>query len=134
MEEIKKLKNLRKNKLAGFTRKKNSLQKLLEEDPSVDRLKEVLEDVRAAFHALEVAHDNFAAVVEEQVLDEEGDFLETPSSALESVESEVAVKIKQLNKAEKFEEARKQLEHHVNAFGSPSRIFTELSTAKDISF
>ena len=67
MEEIKKLKNLRKTKLASFTRKKNSLQKLLEEDPSVDRLKEVLEDVRATFHALEVAHDNFAAVVEEQV-------------------------------------------------------------------
>ena len=134
MEEIKKLKNLRKTKLASFTRKKNSLQKLLEEDPSVDRLKEVLEDVRATFHALEVAHDNFAAVVEEQVLDDEGDFLETPSSALESVRSEVAVKIMQLDKAEKFEEARKQLEHHVNAFGSPSRMFTELSTAKDISF
>ena len=77
-EEVRKLKNLRKNKLTAFTRKKNTLQKLLDENPSADRLKEVLDEVKDAFCALETTHDNYAAEVEEHVLDEEGDFLVSP--------------------------------------------------------
>ena len=124
-EEVRKLKSLRKNKLTAFTRKKNTLQKLLDENPSADRLKEVLDEVKDAFCALETAHDKYAAEVEE-----EGDFLESPSSSLETLKSGVASRIEQLDKEEKFRDAKKQLEHQINTFGSPSRCLVSLALLK----
>ena len=55
--EITKCKNLRKNKLSAFTRKRNQLQGLIDSRADSDKLNEVLLELKAAFSILENAHD-----------------------------------------------------------------------------
>ena len=100
-EEIKRLKNLRKTKLAAFTRKQNSLKSAIEVNPTAVRLKEILQDTRSAFSALEKAHEDYVVTVEEEVLDQEGDYLSVPQKSLDSLEIDAAVRLKALE-SEKF--------------------------------
>ena len=83
VEEAQKLKNVRKTRLAAFTRKRNSLSNLLDGIHTLEKLDEVLIEVKQAFQAVERAHERYVEVVAEEVLDTEGDFLLTPSVALD---------------------------------------------------
>ena len=51
-EQIKKLKNLRKNKLAAFTRKQKQLQNLLDTEASAVKLEEVYQELKETFRLL----------------------------------------------------------------------------------
>ena len=133
-EESKRLKNLRKTKLAAFTRKQNSLKLAIEVNPTVVRLKEILQDTRSAFSALEKAHEDYVVTVEEEVLDQEGDYLSVPQKSLDSLEMDAAVKLKALESADQYLKARLKFKHEVENFGSPSKRIVELSAAKEISF
>ena len=73
--EVQKLKNLRKSKLAAYTRKQKHLQGLLDNGSDAESLEEALADTQDAFTVLEEAHDKFVEVVDEEVLDAEGDYL-----------------------------------------------------------
>ena len=86
-DEAKRLKNIRKTKLATFTRKRNSLQNLIEGESTVERLQESIAEVRSAMRSLEQAHEDYAGVIEEAELDAEGDFLLIPSASLDSIET-----------------------------------------------
>ena len=110
-EESKRLKSIRKSKLAAFTRKKNSVVNLLEGTPSTDRLKEAILDVKSVFKTLEEAHEEYAASVEEEVIDNEGDFLESSHNMLDSLEMQVADKVKLLEDTDKYSKAKNQMEH-----------------------
>ena len=132
-DEAKKLKNIRKIKLAIFTRKRNSLQNLIEGESTVERLQESIAEVRSAMRSLEQAHEDYAGVIEEAELDAEGDFLLIPSASLDSIETNFANRTKVLNQADKHSSARLRLEHGVVSFGSPSKKLEELCAAKEIS-
>ena len=69
MAEILKLKNLRKAKLAAFSRKQRSCRSLLENSPGADSLKEALTEVKSAFTLLEQAHEDHISVIDEDTLD-----------------------------------------------------------------
>ena len=99
-EQAKKFKNLRRNKKTKFTRKHKHLLGLLEEDSTAEKLQEGFAELRGAFTSLEKSHDEYSAVVEESVLDEEGDYLEGPSVTLNEMDKKVASKVHQLRTAE----------------------------------
>ena len=126
-DEAKRLKNIRKTKLATFTRKRNSLQNLIEGESTVERLQESIAEVRSAMRSLEQAHEDYAGVIEEAELDAEGDFLLIPSASLDSIETNLANRVKVLNQADKHSSARLRLEHGVISFGSPSNKLEDLA-------
>ena len=78
---------------------------------------------------MERAHERYAEVVAEEVLDTEGDFLLTPSVALDEVEARMAVRVKIL----RSQEAKERLKQGVNGFAAPSKLILELCEAKEIS-
>ena len=90
MAEILKLKNLRKAKLAAFSRKQRGCRSLMENSPSADSLKEALSEVKSAFTLLEQAHEDYISIIDEDTLKNDGDYLETPSTALDALKIEVA--------------------------------------------
>ena len=55
-EAIKKAKVARKGKLGAFTRKHNHIQQLIDGGAPGAKLKEVYEELTAAFGALEISH------------------------------------------------------------------------------
>ena len=116
-EEIKKCKNLRKNKLSAFTRKSNHLQSLLDSGADGKKLEEVLLEVKSAYTAIESAHDDYSSVVDEEALENEGDFLETPSARLNSLDTKVSEKIKSLQDTEKAESSKNRLNLGIENFG-----------------
>ena len=132
-EEIKKCKNLRKNKLSAFTRKSNHLQSLLDSGADGKKLEEVLLEVKSAYTAIESAHDDYSSVVDEEALENEGDFLETPSARLNSLDTKVSEKIKSLQDTEKAESAKNRLKLGIENFGDPSKLISQLSSEKKIS-
>ena len=134
-EEVTKLKNVRRTKLAGFTRKSKSLLSLLDNAwVSTEKLEEVLGELKAAFRALEVAHERYSSVANEAELEAEGDYLEESSISLDDLDLKVASKIKSLETVEKFGSAKLKIEHGIDSFGTPSKVITDLSTAREISF
>ena len=68
--------------------------------------------------SLEQAHEDYAGVIEEAELDAEGYFLLIPSVSLDSIETNLANRVKVLNQADKHSSARLRLEHGVVSFGS----------------
>ena len=134
MAEILKLKNLRKAKLAAFSRKQRSCRSLLENSPGADSLKEALTEVKSAFTLLEQAHEDYISVIDEDTLENDGDYLETSSTALDALKIEVANMLARLLEADKFEKAKNQFKYGVENFGTPSKYISELSAAKEISF
>ena len=133
-DEVLKFKNLRKTKLAAFSRKHKSLKTLLESSPDATRLKEVLEEVKTVFKALEKAHEDYVSVIDEATLDTEGDYLDQPSNTLDTLETAIHQTIKRLESGDKFAKAKAKFRHGVENFGSPSKFITELTVAKEISF
>ena len=87
VDDTKKFKNLRKSKLAAFTRKNTHLQGLLDDGVGVAKLEEVFGELKAAYLALEAAHDSYVSVVDEDVLDQEGDYMDAPSQALNAMDA-----------------------------------------------
>ena len=122
-EEVSRNKNLRRNKMAAFTRKKTHLQTLLDNGTGIDKLKEVFEELKASYSILEQAHDAYAGLVEEAVLDEEGDYLGNPSESLNSMDLKVTERIAANIESEKSEDKRKELE----------RLKLQLKTALKVS-
>ena len=133
-EQIKKLKNLRKNKLAAFTRKQKQLQNLLDTEASAVKLEEVYQELKETFRLLEVAHDNYSAEEEEDILEEEGDYLDSPSTELNNLDAKVTQKAKSLRDTEKCLQVKAKFKARVDNFGTSSRLFTQLSEEKTISF
>ena len=138
--EITKCKNLRKNKLSAFTRKRNQLQGLIDSRADSDKLNEVLSELKAAFSVLENAHDSYACLVEENTLDEEGDYLAQPSESLNEMDAKVTDRLKEHREAEaesdtrnKIEQQRLKLRNEITSFGSPSVLISQLSSEKKIS-
>ena len=131
-EESKKLKNIRKSKLSSFTRKLKSIQGLLGGSPSQGELREALEEVKLAFKELEKSDENFTATLEDDELNQEEGYLDTPSNSLDTIKKNVADRIKSLDLAEKHNEAQRNLLHGINSFGTPSLMITNLSSAKEI--
>ena len=134
-DEVKKLKNLRKNKLAAFTRKHTQLSGLIDNDEvSAAKLTEVFAELKAAFAAVENAHDNYSCVVDEAVLDAEEDYLGTPSDNLNSMDLKVLARIQAIRDAEgvsahrkRIDSGRLKLKNSITNFGSPSKAMTEWS-------
>ena len=140
-DEIKKFKNLRKNKMASFTRKQNHLVGLLESGAVVSKLQEVFQDLKVAFKNVEEAHDNYSGVVEEEVLEAEGDYLLVPSTVLHEMDGKVTEAIRVLEAAgkdaadkERLSKAIEKFKHGVESFGKPSLLMAELSSGSKISF
>ena len=84
-EEIKKYENLRRTKLTAFTRKQNQVQNLVNSGADADDLNEALDELKKVYELVVSAHDDYVALVEEEVLDAEGDYLEVPSNSVETV-------------------------------------------------
>ena len=78
-DEIKKTKNIRRNKLSAFTRKHRNVQSLVDNGSDVEKLGEVLKELKLVFRDYESAHDNYSAVAEDADLEEEGDYLDASS-------------------------------------------------------
>ena len=140
-EDIKKFKNLRRTKLASFTRKQNQLQSFIDGTADANKLREVYAELRETYNAVENAHESYVSIVEESVLDEEGDYMEVPSNALHTMDVKVTEKISRLNVEENsaadrknIEEKKNKFKQSIEAFGSPSRLITQLSTGKTVSF
>ena len=139
-EEVSRNKNLRRNKMAAFTRKKTHLQTLLDNGTGIDKLKEVFEELKASYSILEQAHDAYAGLVEEAVLDEEGDYLGNPSESLNSMDLKVTERIAANIESEKSEDKRKELErlklqlkNSIESFGTPSKLLGQWKTEKSVS-
>ena len=132
-EESRRLKTARRMKLAAFTRKQKSLQSLLDSSVSQDGIKNELEELKKAFENLEEAHENYAAVLEDEEIDREGDYLEASSESLDSMKIKVSEKLKLLDSADKHVGAKVQFENLVRHFGVPSKVISDLATAKEIS-
>ena len=92
-DEIKRLKNLRKFKSSAFTRKQNQLQSLVDSNADGSILEEIYAELKTTFKAVEDAHEAYVCVVDENVLEEEGDYLAVPSAALNTL----FVKVKELS-------------------------------------
>ena len=126
-DKVLKFKNLRKTKLAAFSRKQKSFKGLLDSSPDTTRLREVLGELKTVFKALE-------KVIDEETLDNEGDYLDQPSNTLDALETAIHQTIKNLKSGDKFTKAKAQFRHGVENFGTPSKFITELTVAKEISF
>ena len=127
-EEVSGNKNLRRNKIAAFARKKTHLQTLMDNGTGTDKLKEVFIEFKAAYSLLEQAHDSYICLEEESVLDEEVDYLGGPSEALNSMDVKVIRHLANIFEAEKLEDKRKKLEqfklklkNSIESFGTPSK-------------
>ena len=112
-DEILKFKNLRKTKLAAFSRKHKSLKTLLDSSPDAARLKEVLEELKTVFKVLEKAHEDYVSVIDEETLDTEGDYLDQPSNTLDAVETAIHQTIKGLERGDKFSKAKAKFRHGI---------------------
>ena len=139
-DELKKLKNLRRNKLSAFTRKQKHLQSLVDGQSDKDKLVEVLAELKEALKVLEEAHDNYSAVVDESILDEEGDYLEVPTNLLNGLDLAVSEKVKELDSSiekaaeiEKLESLKLKVKNGMENFGKPSNLLSQLSSDKKIS-
>ena len=139
-DEATKFKNLRRNKLAAFTRKKTQLQGLVDKDTSASKLEEVHQELKAAFAAIEAAHDNYACVVDEADLEAEGDYLGPPSEVLHDMDDKVTRRLAVLNLAndasaqqKKVDQKKLKLKNSIDSFGTPSTLLTEWVSANSVS-
>ena len=136
-EEAKRSKGVRTNKMGNFTRKQKHLQKLLDAHTQVSKLKEAYTELNEAFNSLQTAHEDYVLLVDEQVIENEGDYLNGPAEVL----SDMDVKVSQAeNTADtaaskrKFDTSVSSFKAKIDAFGKPSENITQLSTEKTISF
>ena len=141
VDDVKKLRSLRKNKLAAFTRKQKHLSGLLETETDSNKLNEVFNELKAALGILEEVHDKYSAEEEENVIEAEGDYLEVPSQALVELDAKVASQVKKLEverNREAFQnhwdQSLAKFKNNIDTFGSPSKFLAELCTAGSISF
>ena len=139
-DEATKFKNLRRNKLAAFTRKKTQLQGLVDKDTSASKLEEVHQELKAAFAAIEAAHDNYACVVDEADLEAEGDYLGPPSEVLHDMDDKVTRRLAVLHLAndasaqqKKVDQKKLKLKNSIDSFGTPSTLLTEWVSANSVS-
>ena len=93
-DESRRLKNACRMKLAAFTRKQKSLQSLLDSSVSQDGIKNELQELKESFESLEKAHENYSAVLEDEELDREIDYLDASSESLDSIKIKVSDKLK----------------------------------------
>ena len=140
-EEAKRLKNLRKTKLTAFNRKQKNLQSHIEGSADIAKLQEAHLELKDAFKALEGMHESYVGVVEEAVLEEEGDYMESPSNNLHTMDTRVTERICKLREEENLASDRKMMDERKNkfklsmeAFGNPSKLITELSIGNTVSF
>ena len=110
-DESRRLKNARRLKLAAFTRKQKSLQSLLDSSVSQDGVKNELQELKESFESLEKAHENYSAVLEDEELDREVDYLDASSESLDSMKIKVSDKLKLLDSADKHVGAKVQFEN-----------------------
>ena len=92
-EDAKRLKNLRKTKLAAFNRKQKNLQSHIDGSADVAKLQEAHSELKDSFKALEGIHESYVGVVEEAVLDEEGGYMESASNTLHTMDTRVTERV-----------------------------------------
>ena len=67
-EDVKKFKNLRRTKLASFTRKQTQLQSFIDGTADANKLREVYAELKEAYNAVENAHESYVSTVEEYLM------------------------------------------------------------------
>ena len=109
------------------------MQSLLDEPCNLKELEEAHEGFKAAYESLEKAHENYAGEVDENILEEEGDYLLNPSNILNTLSSKVKKRIEEMHSAEKSSAVLNKFRLEVEHFGKPSELIEKLSQEKKIS-
>ena len=85
MADVSAKKRTRGIKSGTFTRKSTLALQLLE-NKVLDRSEQVVEEIKVAFRELEIAQDEFLAVVDEGEVAEESKYLDVPTGTMTSAE------------------------------------------------
>ena len=93
-------KKCRGNKMLSFTRRYNEFHDLVKAKVQRSLLKEAFDVMDRAFWDLKKSHEDYSLLVEEEIIDAEGDYLEEPFQLLRKAD---AVFCLVLNKWEKGE-------------------------------
>ena len=91
-EEAAKAKRVRGAKLGVFTRKCTHALQLIEND-AVDQFKDLQIEVRRIYADLERVHEEYVVLVEEAVMNEEGDYLGVHSASFIAIDSQISQKL-----------------------------------------
>ena len=132
-DEAKRYKNLRKVKLAAFTRKHKSLQGLLDAEENAERLEESLRELHEAFKVAEKANDDYVAIIEEDELETELGYMDAPTTTLETLTNKVKDRLKSLKDSERSTAVQSKFKLGIQNFGTPSVLITQLSSENKIS-
>ena len=89
VDENKRAKVTRTNKLSAFTRKKNHLKQLLDGGAQSVKLEEVYRELLDAFKILEQAQEEFMLIVDEDNMADEAAYLDEPSEILSQFDLQV---------------------------------------------
>ena len=89
---------------------KNQLQGLIDSRAYSDKLNEILLQLKSAFSILESTHNNYACLVKENILHEEGDYLAQSSESLNDMDAKVTERLKEHREAEAMSDTRNKIE------------------------
>ena len=89
VDENKRAKVTRTNKLSAFTRKKNHLKQLLDGGAQSVKLEEVYRELSDAFKILVQAQEEFMLIVDEDNMADEAAYLDEPSEILSQFDLQV---------------------------------------------
>ena len=152
VDENKRAKVTRTNKLSAFTRKKNHLKQLLDGGAQSVKLEEVYRELSDAFKILEQAQEEFMLIVDEDNMADEAAYLDEPSEILSQLDlqvnqaKETQKKVaSDLEKQQKIDDDKvaKEREYsvalaifkaNISSFGKPSVHLLTLKEEKTISF
>ena len=147
-EALKRAKAVRVSKRGVFTRKKNHLQQLLDGGAQTERLREAYSDLSEAFKTLENAHEEVLIALDEDQIETEEAYLNSPAEDLSAMDVKVNTSTQAQNaqqaqdkadadKASQklvFEGAVASFKTKVESFGKPSVNLQQLINEKTISF
>ena len=72
--------------MAAFTRKRNHLHQLIEGGAQSAKLKEAYMELSDAFKTLESVHEDLMLIIEDDQMEAESSYLDTPAESLSQVD------------------------------------------------
>ena len=144
MDRVKEAKRTRGNKKGSFTKRFNKFKERVEAKVGASILKGYYDALAQALEDLEMAHEDYADLVGDDIIEEEGNYLKEPAkqmleadvmySQMKRENSQMLVEREKAKVQEGFEAAKSKVIAGMRAFEGSCEVLSKLSLDKNISF
>ena len=129
-DRVKEAKRTRGNKKGSFTKRFNKFKERVEAKVGASILKGYYDALAQALEDLEMAHEDYADLVGDDIIEEDENYLKEPAKQM----LEADVMYSQMKAQEGFEAAKSKVIAGMQAFKGSCEVLSKLSSDKSISF